>query len=33
MVSSQMNKDTKEIAFEGYKGGILDSLKNHQDIS
>ena len=33
MVSSQMNKDTKEIAFEGYRGGILESLKNHQDIS
>ena len=33
MVSSQINKDTKEIAFEGYKGGILESLKNHQDIS
>ena len=33
MVSSQINKDTKEIAFEGYKGGILASLKNHQDIS
>ena len=33
MVSSQMNKDTKEIAYEGYKGRILDSLKNQQDIS
>ena len=27
MVSFQMNKDTKEIAFEGYKGGILESEK------
>ena len=33
MVSSQMKKDTKEIAFQGYRGGILESLKNHQDIS
>ena len=33
MVSSQMNKDTKEIAFEGYRGGILESVKNDQDIS
>ena len=29
MVRSQMNKDTKEIAFEGYKGEILESLQNH----
>ena len=33
MLISQMNKYTKEIAFEGYRGGILKSLKNHQDIS
>ena len=33
MASSQSNKDTKEIAFEGCRGGILESMKNHQDIS
>ena len=33
MVSSQMNKVTEKIAFEGYRGGILESLKNHQDKS
>ena len=29
MVSFQMNKDTKEIPSEGYKGEILQSLQNH----
>ena len=33
MVSSQINKDTKEIALESYKGEILESLQNHQDVS
>ena len=29
MVSSQMNKNTKEIALESYKGEILESMQNH----
>ena len=33
MVSFQINKDTKEIALESYKGEILESLQNHQDVS
>ena len=33
MVSFQINKDTREIARESYKGEILESLQNHQDVS
>ena len=29
MVISKMNKETKEIAFESYRGEILESLQNH----
>ena len=32
MLSSQMNKDTKEIATETYRGEILESLQNHWDV-